>query len=80
MEGKYVQSQRNKNYLTCRYPNSCHTPKIRVRMMRQCNEWQNHLKSLGLVKNSIVVDEDMVLITGHTTTKAMQALGWEECP
>jgi hypothetical protein len=27
------------------------------------------LKEYGLVKNSIVVDEDMVLITGHTTTE-----------
>ncbi len=38
------------------------------------------LKEYGFVKNSIVVDEDMVLITGHTTTKAMQALGWTEAP
>jgi len=38
------------------------------------------LKEFGLVKNSIVVDEDMVLITGHTTTKAMQSLGWETAP
>ena len=38
------------------------------------------LTEYGLVKNSIVVDEDMVLITGHTTTKAMQALGWTKAP
>ncbi len=38
------------------------------------------LKEFGLVKNSIVVDEDLVLITGHTTLKAMQALGWTEAP
>ena len=38
------------------------------------------LKEYGLVKNSIVVDEDMVLITGHTTTKAMQSLGWAAAP
>jgi DNA modification methylase len=38
------------------------------------------LKEYGLVKNSIVVDEEMVLITGHTTMKAMQALGWTEAP
>jgi DNA modification methylase len=38
------------------------------------------LKEYGLVKNSIVVDEDMVLITGHTTTKAMQALKWATAP
>lgn len=38
------------------------------------------LQEFGLVKNSIVVDEDMVLITGHTTTKAMQSLGWETAP
>jgi len=38
------------------------------------------LKEYGLVKNSIVVDEEMVLITGHTTTKAMQALKWDAAP
>ena len=38
------------------------------------------LEEFGLVKNSIVVDEDMVLITGHTTTKAMQVLGWKNAP
>ena len=38
------------------------------------------LKEYGLVKNSIVVDEDMVMITGHTTTKAMQALKWATAP
>ena len=38
------------------------------------------LKEYGLVKNSIVVDEDMVLITGHTTMKAMQALKWTHAP
>jgi DNA modification methylase len=38
------------------------------------------LKEYGLVKNSIVVDEDMVLITGHTTLKAMQALKWATAP
>ena len=38
------------------------------------------LKEYGLVKNSIVVDEDMVLITGHTTMKAMQALKWAAAP
>ncbi|NLZ31033.1 MAG: DNA modification methylase [Methanomicrobiales archaeon] len=38
------------------------------------------LERFGLVKNSVVVDEDMVLITGHTTTKAMQSLGWATCP
>ena len=38
------------------------------------------LKEYGLVKNSIVVDEEMVLITGHTTMKAMQVLGWTEAP
>ena len=38
------------------------------------------LKEYGLVKNSIVVDEEMVLITGHTTTKAMQALKWTHSP
>ena len=38
------------------------------------------LKEYGLVKNSIIVDEDMVLITGHTTMKAMQALKWVTAP
>jgi len=38
------------------------------------------LKEYGLVKNSIVVDEDMTLITGHTTLKAMQSLGWTVAP
>ncbi len=38
------------------------------------------LEQFGLVKNSVVVDEDMVLITGHTTLKAMQSLGWKICP
>ena len=38
------------------------------------------LKQFGLVKNSVVVDEDMVLITGHTTLKAMQALKWATAP
>ena len=38
------------------------------------------LVRFGLVKNSVVVDEDMVMITGHTTTKAMQSLGWTACP
>lgn len=38
------------------------------------------LKEYGLVKNSIVVDEEMVLITGHTTMKAMQALKWTHSP
>lgn len=38
------------------------------------------LKEYGLVKNSIVVDEEMVLITGHTTMKAMQSLKWTHAP
>ena len=38
------------------------------------------LERFGLVKNSVVVDEDMVLITGHTTLKAMRSLGWTACP
>jgi len=38
------------------------------------------LEQFGLVKNSVVVDENMVLITGHTTLKAMQSLGWKTCP
>jgi site-specific DNA-methyltransferase (adenine-specific) len=38
------------------------------------------LEQFGLVKNSVVVDENMVLLTGHTTLKAMQSLGWKTCP
>lgn len=38
------------------------------------------LERFGLVKNSVVVDENMVLITGHTTLKAMRSLGWTACP
>ena len=38
------------------------------------------LEQFGLVKNSVVVDENMVLITGHTTLKAMRSLGWATCP
>ena len=38
------------------------------------------LEQFGLVKNSVVVDEDMVLLAGHTTLKAMQSLGWTACP
>ena len=38
------------------------------------------LEQFGLVKNSVVVDENMVLITGHTTLKAMRSLGWKTCP
>ncbi len=38
------------------------------------------LERFGLVKNSVVVDENMVLITGHTTLKAMRSLGWTTCP
>lgn len=38
------------------------------------------LERFGLVKNSVVVDEDMTLLAGHTTLKAMQSLGWATCP
>jgi hypothetical protein len=38
------------------------------------------LERFGLVKNSVVVDENMVLIAGHTTLKAMRSLGWTTCP
>jgi len=38
------------------------------------------LKEFGLVKNSVLCDENMVLITGHTTIKAMQKLGWDKVP
>ena len=38
------------------------------------------LQEFGLVKNSVVVDEDLSIITGHTTVKAMRKLGWETAP
>jgi ParB-like chromosome segregation protein Spo0J len=38
------------------------------------------LERYGLVKNSVVVDENNVLITGHTTLAAMQKLGWKTIP
>lgn len=38
------------------------------------------LEEYGYIKNSIVVDENLVLITGHTTLKAMQSLGWKDAP
>jgi len=38
------------------------------------------LKEFGLVKNSVICDENMVLIAGHTTVKAMQKLGWDKVP
>ncbi len=38
------------------------------------------LKQFGFVKNSVVVDENLEVITGHTTIKAMRSLGWSTCP
>ena len=38
------------------------------------------LKEFGYVKNSVGVDEGMVLLYGHTTLKAMQKLGWDKVP
>lgn len=38
------------------------------------------LREFGFVKNSVTVDENMQLITGHTTVKAMKSLGWSVCP
>jgi len=38
------------------------------------------LKQYGLVKNSIVVDENMEILAGHTTLKAIQKLGWTKVP
>ena len=38
------------------------------------------IKELGYLKTSITVDEDMVLLTGHTTLKALQKLGYKTVP
>jgi 3'-phosphoadenosine 5'-phosphosulfate sulfotransferase (PAPS reductase)/FAD synthetase len=38
------------------------------------------LKSFGLVKNSIVVDETLELLTGHTTLKGIILLKWPTVP
>src|SRR5574343_8246 len=38
------------------------------------------IREYGYVKNSVVVDENMVLITGHTSLKAMIFLGWDRVP
>lgn len=38
------------------------------------------VKAYGYVKTSIGVDEDMVLLYGHTTLKALQLLKWETIP
>jgi len=55
------------------YDKTIHTnPKI--------SEVAASLMEFGLVKNSIVVDEDMVLLSGHTVLKAMQSLGWATVP
>ena len=38
------------------------------------------LKEFTYAKVSVLVDENMTLIAGHTTLKAMQSLGWKTCP
>lgn len=38
------------------------------------------LKEFGYVKNSVLIDEKMVLIAGHTTLAAMKKLGWDKVP
>ena len=38
------------------------------------------LSEFGYVKNSILVDENMELLAGHTTLKAMISLGWDKVP
>lgn len=38
------------------------------------------LKEFGYVKNSVGIDENNVLLYGHTTLKAMQKLGWDKVP
>lgn len=35
---------------------------------------------LGYLKTSITVDENYVILTGHTTIKALKQLGWSEVP
>lgn len=38
------------------------------------------LREYGYVKVSVVVDENMVMLTGHTTLKAIRMLGWKTVP
>jgi len=38
------------------------------------------LKEFGYVKNSVGIDENNVLLYGHTTLKAMEKLGWTKVP
>ena len=38
------------------------------------------IKAYGYIKTSIGVDEDMTLLYGHTTLKAIQLLKWETIP
>lgn len=38
------------------------------------------LAEFGYVKVSVLVDEEMILLAGHTTLKAMKRLGWTACP
>ena len=38
------------------------------------------IKAYGYVKTSIGVDEEMILLYGHTTLKALQLLKWETIP
>ena len=38
------------------------------------------LQEYGYIKNSIGIDENMVLLYGHTTLKAMISLGWDKVP
>jgi len=38
------------------------------------------LKEFTYAKVSVLVDENMTLLAGHTTLKAMRSLGWKTCP
>ncbi len=38
------------------------------------------LQEFGYIKNSIIIDENNVLLAGHTTLKAMLSLGWDKAP
>lgn len=41
---------------------------------------KNSLIEFGYAKVSIIVDENMVLLAGHGTLKAIQSLGWDTVP
>ena len=38
------------------------------------------IREFGYVKIGVIVDENKVLLAGHTTLKAMKFLGWDKVP